>query len=75
VPGIVLGAAMPGVALLAGKPSHMGINVDGLVCSLYHPTACSSHHRGGQCCLTGDVLSRRSTVGSGPFLRVRSPWV
>jgi hypothetical protein len=71
VPGIVLGAAMPSVALLAGKPSHMGINVDGLVCSLYHPMACS-HHRGGQCCLTGDVLSHRSAVDGGPFLRVRS---
>jgi hypothetical protein len=59
---------------LAAKPSHVGANVDGLACSLHHPTA-YNHQRGGHCCLTGDVLSHRSAVGGGPFPGVRSPRV
>jgi hypothetical protein len=26
---------------LAAKPSHMGIDVDGLACLLHHPTSCN----------------------------------
>jgi hypothetical protein len=53
---------------LATKPSHVGANVDGLACSLHRPLFCN-HQRGGQCCLTGDALSRRTMVDGGAFLR------
>jgi hypothetical protein len=51
---------------LAAKPSQVGANVDGLACSLHHPKP-YSHKRGGKCCLTSVVLSRRSVVSGGPF--------
>jgi hypothetical protein len=57
---------------MAAKSSHLGADVDGLACSLDRPMA-YSHQRGGQCCLTGVVMSRHAVVGGGPFLGVRSP--
>jgi hypothetical protein len=42
---------------LDAKPSHMGVNVDGLACSLHHPMACSRQTR-GQGLLPSTVLSR-----------------
>jgi hypothetical protein len=59
---------------LVAKTFLMGADVDGLACSLHHPMV-YSRQRGGQCCLIGVVLSRRSTVGGGPFSGVRSPGV
>jgi hypothetical protein len=68
---------MPGMALgdiaswrqfyLAAKPSHVGVNVDGLVCPLHRPMACCRQMR-GQGFLSGKVLSHRVIVGSGAFL-------
>jgi hypothetical protein len=62
---------MPCLAMfyLAAKHSHMGADVDGLACSLHRPTTCS-RQRGGQCCMTDVVMSRRSAMGGGPFLGV-----
>jgi hypothetical protein len=31
---------------LAAKPSHVGVEVDGLACPLNHPTACTRQTRG-----------------------------
>jgi hypothetical protein len=59
---------------LVAKPSHVRADVDGLACSLHHPTACGWQTR-GLCGLTGANRSCHSAVGSGPFLRVRSPRV
>jgi hypothetical protein len=41
---------------LAANPSHMRVNMDGLACSLHHPTTCS-HQMRGQGLLPGVVLS------------------
>jgi hypothetical protein len=43
---------------LAAKPSHMGVDVDGLAYPLHRSTACS-HQTRGQGLLRGVVLSRR----------------
>jgi hypothetical protein len=43
---------------LPTMPSHVGVNVDGLVCPLHHPTDYSRQTR-GQCLLPGVVLSHR----------------
>jgi hypothetical protein len=51
------------------KPSHVEVDVDELACFLHRPMACS-RQRGGQCCLTSAVLSRRSAMGGDPFLGV-----
>jgi hypothetical protein len=59
---------------LVAKPSHVGVDVDGLACSLHHPTACGWQTR-GMCCLIGVVLSHPSAMGSGPFPGMRSPQV
>jgi hypothetical protein len=45
---------------LMGTPSHMGVNVDGLIYPLQHPTACSYQMR-GHGLLPGDVWSCRCT--------------
>jgi hypothetical protein len=31
---------------LAAKPSHVGVDVDGVACQLHHPTACAHQTRG-----------------------------
>jgi hypothetical protein len=41
---------------LAAKPSHMGVDVDGLACPMHRPTVYSFQTR-GQSCLLGAVLS------------------
>jgi hypothetical protein len=43
---------------LATKPSHVGVNVDGLGCPLHRPTA-YNHQTSGQCLLPGAILSHR----------------
>jgi hypothetical protein len=43
---------------LTTKPSHVGVDVDGLACSLHHPMACSRQTM-GQGLLQGTVLSSR----------------
>jgi hypothetical protein len=40
---------------LAAKPSHVGVDVDGLAWPLHHPTPCSRQTR-GQSLLPGVVL-------------------
>jgi hypothetical protein len=52
---------------LVAKPSHMGVDVDGVACPLYYPMACSRQTR-GQGFLPGAVLSRRATVDNGALL-------
>jgi hypothetical protein len=42
---------------LAAKPSHVGVNVDGLACPLHHPTSCI-HQTRGQGFLSCVVFSR-----------------
>jgi hypothetical protein len=49
---------------LAAKRSHMGVDVDGLVCPLHHPMV-YSHQTRGQGFLSGTALSHRATVGGG----------
>jgi hypothetical protein len=58
---------------LDAKPSHVGIDVDGLDCPLHRPRA-YSHQTKGQSFLLGAALSHHAVVGGGAFLRVRSPW-
>jgi hypothetical protein len=43
---------------MTAKPSHMGVNVDGLAYPLYHPRAYSCQMR-EQGLLQGAILSRR----------------
>jgi hypothetical protein len=57
---------------LAAKPSHVGVDVDGLAYPLHCPTVCSRQTR-GQSFLSGASLSYRVTVGGAPFWGVRSP--
>jgi hypothetical protein len=43
MPGMVLGdIASQHRLYLAAKPSHMGVDVDGLACPLHRPIVCSS---------------------------------
>jgi hypothetical protein len=41
---------------MAAKPSHIGVDVDGLACPLHRPTACNRPMR-GQGLLSGTALS------------------
>jgi hypothetical protein len=74
MPGTILGDAVVLCLLyLAAKPSHMGVNVDGLVCPLHRPTAYNCQLR-GQSFLSCAALSHHAAVGGGAFLRcVRHP--
>jgi hypothetical protein len=49
---------------LATKPSHVGVDVDGLTCPLHRPMV-RSRQTMGQCFLLGVVLSYHATVGGG----------
>jgi hypothetical protein len=60
------------VLYLTGKPSHVGVDVDGLACSLHRPVTCSSQ-RGGLCCLIDVVQFHCSVVGGGPFQGCEAP--
>jgi hypothetical protein len=51
---------------LVVKPFHVGINMDGLACSLQCPMICSRQTR-GHGFLSGIALSRCTTVGGGAF--------
>jgi hypothetical protein len=73
MPGMVLGDNASRRRLyLAAKPSHVGVNVDGLACPLHRPTICSCQAR-GQGFQSGVALSRHATVGSGAFSRDAKP--
>jgi hypothetical protein len=66
--GTVLGVVATWHQLyLAAKPSHMGVDVEGLVCPLHHPMACD-HQMRGQSLLSDVASSHRATVGGGAFL-------
>jgi hypothetical protein len=52
---------------LAAKPSHVGVNVDGLSCPLHCPTTYSRQSR-AQSFLSGAALSHHVAVSSGAFL-------
>jgi hypothetical protein len=51
---------------LVAKPSHVGADVDGLACSLHHPTVCS-RQRGGQSFLISDAPSCHAVMGGAIF--------
>jgi hypothetical protein len=72
MPRMVLGAAMPGDALLGCIMfPHRGRC--GLASLLPHcPTTCGWQSR-GLCCLIGVVLSHRSVVGGAPFSEGMKP--
>jgi hypothetical protein len=57
---------------LAANPSHVGVDVDGLACSLHHPMVCG-HQTRGQSFLSDAVLSRRAIVSDGAFLKDVKP--
>jgi hypothetical protein len=65
MPGLALGdvAALRWLYLPA-KPSHVSVDVDGIVYPLHHPTV-YDHQMRGQSFLLGDSLSHCATVGSG----------
>jgi hypothetical protein len=52
---------------LAAKPSHMGVDVDGLAYPLHCPTVYGRQTR-GQGFLSGAALSHHATVGDGAIL-------
>jgi hypothetical protein len=52
---------------LVAKPSHVGVNVDGLAYSLHRSMICS-RQRGGQSFLIGVAPSCHVAVGGGVFL-------
>jgi hypothetical protein len=58
---------------LVAKPSHVGVDVDGLAYPLHHPMTCSCQSR-GQGFLSGTALSHCAVVGGDTFLGdVRPP--
>jgi hypothetical protein len=67
MPGMVLGdVASQRRLYLAAKPSHVGVDVDGLACPLHRPIVCSSQTK-GYGFLSGATLSCHAIVGSGAF--------
>jgi hypothetical protein len=67
----MLGTVLGDIALwhrfyLAAKPSHVGVDVDGLACPLHCPMACSRQTM-GQSFLSGAALSHRAAVGNYAF--------
>jgi hypothetical protein len=68
MPGTVLGDVATSRQLcLAATPSHVGVDVDGLDCSLHSPMAYNRQTR-GHGFLSGVALSHHAAVGSGTFL-------
>jgi hypothetical protein len=72
------GAILEDVALrhrlyLVVKPSHVGVDVNILVCPLHRPTIYSRQMRGHDFLLV-TALSYRATVCCGAFLGMRNPW-
>jgi hypothetical protein len=57
---------------LAAKPFHMGVDVDVLVCFMYHCMVCGYQTR-GQSFLSGAALSHHIIVGGGAFSRGVKP--
>jgi hypothetical protein len=57
---------------LAAKPSHMGVDVDGLACSLHCLTVCDRQTKGYDF-LSGVALSHHTAVGGGAFLGGAKP--
>jgi hypothetical protein len=67
MPRTVLGDVASWCQLYLGaKPSHVGVNVNGLVCPMHCATVCS-HQMRGQSFLSGVAFSRRAAVGGGAF--------
>jgi hypothetical protein len=67
MPGMVFGDVASWCRLyLATKPSHVGVDVDGLACPQHHPTVCS-HQTRGHAFLSGATLSRHAILGGGAF--------
>jgi hypothetical protein len=56
---------------LAAKPSHVGVDVDGLASPLHRPTTYNYQMRGHD--LSGAALSSRAIVGCGAFLGDAKP--
>jgi hypothetical protein len=68
MPGTVLGdVASQHRLYFAAKPFHVGVNVDGIACSLHHPMVCSRQMR-GHGFLSSATLSRFGAVADGAFL-------
>jgi hypothetical protein len=61
---------------LAAKPSHMGVDVDGLACPLQRPVAYNRQTR-GHGFLLGAALSHPVVVGGDAFPRDANPqaWI
>jgi hypothetical protein len=57
---------------LTTKPSHMGVDVDGLAYPRHHPIV-RNHQTTEQSFLSDAALSHHAAVGSGTFLRVATP--
>jgi hypothetical protein len=57
---------------LAAKPSHVGVDVDGLACPLHRHTVCN-HQTRGQGFLSGAALSRCAAVYGGAFSEDMKP--
>jgi hypothetical protein len=55
---------------MAAKPSHVGVDLDGLACPLHRPTSYSCQTM-GHGFLIGDVLSHHAVVGA--FLGDKKP--
>jgi hypothetical protein len=52
------------ILYLGANPSHMAVDVNGLACSLHHPTV-YNHQKGGQSFLTSTAPSCHVAVSSG----------
>jgi hypothetical protein len=73
MPGTVLGDVASRCWLyLVAKPSHVGVDVDGLACPLHHPTVYSWQMR-RHGFLSSAALSHHSTVEGGVFLGDAKP--
>jgi hypothetical protein len=57
---------------LTAKPSHMGVDVNGLAYPLNRPMV-YDHQTRGQSFLSDAALSHHATVGSGAFPRAATP--
>jgi hypothetical protein len=57
---------------LVTKPSHMGVDVDGLACPLHYSTTYNHQTRGSRF-LPGAVLSRLATLVMASYWGIRSP--